>query len=568
MDRRRFIRTGAALGAWTSLELGAPAGRRGLGSPRPPAAPSAAPDLVLRGGTLVDGTGAPRRRADVAITGQHITAVGGVEETGAEEIDLRGLVLAPGFVDIHSHADLSLLVNPRAESRIRQGVTTEVVGQDGSSIGPWDDAELEETRARYHERYGVEIDFRDPIGFLARLRRDPVAVNVATMVGHGTLRAHVVGTEDRPATTAEVDRMRELLAELLAQGAVGLSSGLEYTPGGFAEMSELVELAGELVGTGLPYASHVRNEDDGLLAAVEEALHVGRIAGVPVQISHLKAQGRRNWWKADAVLRTIEAARAGGVDVHFDRYPYVAYATGLSNLFPASARDGGTAAFLARLGDPNAAPRLERACRDKVALLGSWDAVQISSVGSERNRWAVGRKLGELAAERGVDPYALTVRLLLDEETRVGMIGFGMSEENTARILAHPLCMICSDGGAYAPYGPLAESSPHPRSYGSFPRLLGRYVRERGELTLERAVHKITGMPAAKLGLTGRGVVREGAFADLVAIDPDAVTDGATFDDPHRYPRGIPLVIVNGAVTIRDEEHTGDVAGLPLLRAP
>jgi N-acyl-D-amino-acid deacylase len=519
---------------------------------------------VLRGGFVIDGTGALAREADVAVTGDRIIGVGRVSEPGAVEIDVGGLAVAPGFIDIHSHADLSLLINPRAESRVRQGVTTEVVGQDGSSVGPWSDGAFESTRDRYRDRYGIEIDFRDLGGFLDRLGEAGSAVNLATMVGQGTVRGLAVGMEDRPATARELERMRRLVSDALAQGAIGLSSGLEYTPGSFAHRSELVALAGVMAGTGLPYASHMRNEDDELLAAVEEALHVGRLAGVPVQISHLKAQGRRNWWKADAALGTIEAARASGVDVHFDRYPYVAYATGLSNLFPASARRGGTTEFLRRLQDAESLPSLERYCRDKVELLGSWDAVQITSTRTGRNKWAEGRRLGELATERGEDPFETVRWLLLNEEGGVGMIGFGMSEENTARILSHPLGMVCSDGGAYAPYGVLSESSTHPRAYGTFPRLLGRYVRERGDLSLEAAINKITAMPAAKLGLVDRGHLRVGAFADLVAFDPTTVADRATFTEPHRYGVGISLVVVNGAVTIREGEQTGRLAGRAL----
>ena len=557
MKRRDFV-TGGTKGALVGL-----AGLAGLGAR--PAAPSVTgtgsrADLVIRGGTVIDGTGTPPRTGDVAITGDRISAVGQVAATGSTEIDARGMAVAPGFIDIHSHADLSLLVNPRAESRVRQGVTLEVVGQDGSSIGPWSDGAFESTRDRYRRNYDVEIDFRDIGGFLDRIDRERPAVSVASMVGQGTVRGHVIGGADRPATEAELDRMRALVRDGLAAGAVGLSTGLEYTPGSFATRDELITLATELRGTPYPYASHMRNEDDRLLAAVEEALHVGHMAGVAVQISHLKAQGQRNYWKAEAALAAIEAARDGGVDVHFDRYPYVAYATGLSNLFPASARAGGTARFLERLADPESAPALERACRAKIALLGSWDAVQITRIGGA-NAYARGRRLGELAAERGEDPYDLTVRLLREAGGSVGMIGFGMSEKNTERILAHPLGMVCSDGGAYAPYGPLSGSSPHPRGYGSFPRLLGHYVRDRKAMALEVAVHKISGLPARKLGLADRGVLRVGAVADVVVFDPGSVGDRATFEDPHQYPVGIPHVVVSGVHTIRDGEQTGRMGG-------
>ncbi|MBT8488304.1 MAG: amidohydrolase family protein, partial [Gemmatimonadetes bacterium] len=529
MKRRRFVRTAgvAGLGAMAAPGellaggLDGDAGNKGLAPDSGWGGPiglGERADLVLRGGVLVDGTGAPRRRLDVAVTGDRITAVGADLPVGSTELDVRDLAVAPGFIDIHSHADLSLLVNNRAESRIRQGVTLEVVGQDGGSIGPWSDGQFESTRDRYRDR-GVEIDFRDPAGFVERISRERPAVGVATMVGNGALRGLVVGNEDRPATEAEVARMKELLADQIARGCVGLSSGLEYTPSGFADAAELAELATVLQGSGYPYASHMRNEDDRLLGAVEEALHVGRLAGVPVQISHLKAQGQRNYWKAGAVLQLVERARADGLDVHFDRYPYTAYATGLSNLFPSEFRAGGSGAFLRRLRAPDTAELLERACRDKVALLGDWNSVQISST-NEETSWARGRRLGDLARERGVEPYALTLQLLEANGGGVGMIGHGMGEENTATILAHPLGMCCSDGGAYAPYGPLSTGSPHPRGYGSFPRLLGHYVRDAGALTLESAVHKITHMPARKLRLPGRGTVTVGAYADLVAFDP------------------------------------------------
>ena len=559
MKRREFVQVGVALGAagvtgaWAYRSLGGEAVARRLQVAAPP-------DLILRRATVFDGTGAPGMELDVAVTGDRITEVGRITATGAEEIDLAGMALAPGFIDIHSHADLSLLVNPNAESRIRQGVTLEVVGQDGGSIGPWSEGAFQATRSRYRESYGVEIDFRDVGGFLDRLDRTPATVNLVSMVGHGTIRGYVVGAGDRPATDSELRQMRGLIEEAIRQGAVGLSSGLEYTPGSFADTGELVELARALRGTGYPYASHMRNEDDRLFAAVEEAIHVGRVAGVPVQISHLKAQGERNWWKASAILGSIDEARAAGVDVHFDRYPYVAYTTGLANLFPTWARAGGTAAFIRRLRNPDELPAIERFTRDKIALLGSWDAVQVTSTRTATNAHARGRRLGSLAEERGEDPFALTVRLIIEEDNGVGMIGFGMSDENTARILAHPLGMVCSDGGAYAPYGALSGGSPHPRGYGTFPRLVGHYVRT-GVVSLELAIHKATAMPATKLGLVDRGVLAVGSFADLVAFDPTTVSDRSTFEEPHQYPAGIELVVVNGRVTIRDGEQTGALAG-------
>lgn len=551
MKRRDFVRTAGVVAAGGSVAPSPLLGRAiGLGERA---------DLVVRGALVFDGTGSAGREVDVAVTGDRISAVGANLPIGGVEIDGRGRALAPGFIDIHSHADTNLLIENRAESRIRQGVTLEVVGQDGGSIGPWSDAQFEVTRDGMRGR-GIEIDYRDPVGFVERISRERPAVSVATMVGNGALRSLVIGSEPRPATRSEIERMQEILADLIRRGCVGLSTGLEYTPSGFADAVELVELARVLRGTGYPYASHMRNEDDRLLGAVEEALHVGRVAGVPVQISHLKAQGQRNYWKAAAALRLIDQAAEEGLDVHFDRYPYTAYATGLSNLFPSSFRGGGSSAFLARLRDPDTAAALERACRDKVALLGDWNSVQISSTNSE-TAWARGRRMGDLAEERGVEPYELTLRLLEANGGGVGMIGHGMGEENTAMILAHPRGMLCSDGGAYAPYGPLSGGSPHPRGYGSFPRLLGHYARDTEALTLESAIHKVTQMPARKLRLFDRGVIEEGAIADLVVFDPDRIADTATFDNPHQYPVGIDHVVVNGVHTLREGEHTGDFGG-------
>jgi N-acyl-D-amino-acid deacylase len=551
IDRRTFLQAGAALG------LSGIAGGDRLW-------PWEQPDLVLRRATVFDGTGAPGVEADIAVLGDRIQAIGRITDRGKVEIDLAGHALTPGFIDIHTHADLPILANPKVENRVLQGITLEVGGQCGGSPGPWSDAQAQRTKERYKDVHGVDIDFKDLGGFFRALEETTPAVNAACMVGQGTVRGTVVGSEDRPATPEEMVRMKALVAEAMSQGAVGLSSGLEYTPSGFATRNELVELATVLRGTGYPYASHMRNEDDSVMAAVEEAIHVGRVAGVPVQVSHLKAQGERNWWKAGAILDLLERVREDGLDVHYDRYPYVAYSTDLSNLFPNWAKSGGSQAFVARLEDPAHGPALEAYAREKVAQLGSWNSVQISSIRSEKNAWLTGRRLGDAAEEAGEEPFAMALRLLTEEGGSVGMIGFGMSEENTARILSHPLGMVCSDGSVYAPEGPLSEGSPHPRSYGTFPRVLGHYVREQGVMPLETAIHKMTGLPAKKIQLEDRGVLRPGAFADLVAFNPDTVRDTATFDDPHQYPEGIHLVVVNGQTTVLGGEMTGVLAGRPV----
>jgi N-acyl-D-amino-acid deacylase len=491
-------------------------------------------DLVLRRATVFDGLGNPGRVADVAVAGGRITAVGAaLDLSGAEELDLNGLALAPGFIDIHSHTDTQLVRDPRADSKVRQGVTTEVAGQDGSSV--------------------TGGAFGDVAGMLRWMDANGAAVNLASMIGAGTVRGLVIGNTDRRARPAEIQRMQQLMRDALAGGACGISTGLEYTPGAFADTIELEALASVLRGTGLPFASHMRNEDDRLLAAIEEIIGIGHRVGVPVQISHLKAQGERNWWKTDTAFNAMESASAAGVDVMFDVYPYIAYSTGLANLFPIGAREGGTDAFLARLQDAAAAPDIERAVRDKIAMLGSWDAVQLTAAGSQEYAWVAGQRLGALAQRRGVEPYALLRDIIIGDRSRTRMVGFGMSEENVERKLAHPLSMVCSDGGAMT----RADGTPHPRNYGAFPRVLGHYVRERRIMPLETAIAKMTSVPATRLGFADRGRIAPGAAADLVAFDPSTVADRATFEDPHQFPVGIPHVIVNGAFVIRDGDHTG-----------
>ena len=524
-------------------------------------------DLLLSGGRVVDGTGSPPFVADVGIRDGRIVAVERLAGAAAvETLDVGGLVVAPGFVDIHGHTDLGIFVDNRADSKIRQGVTTEVVGQDGSSVMPVDDRMRAARRDHYRERYGADVDLADWADLFAALESRGMLANFVTMVGSGTVREVVVGEGDREPTPDELRAMIALVERALAAGGAGVSSGLEYVPNAFASTAELAALARPAAGAGLPYATHMRNEADTVEEALAEALAVARGSGAPLQVSHLKAQGQRNWPKAERLLATIERAAAER-PVRFDRYPYTAYSTGLASLFPAWTKDGGTDAFLARLADPAEATRIRAAVDEKIDMMGDWDTIQIVDVGADGPRDAIGRRLGGYAAERGADPYAVTIEILTASKNRAGIVGHGMSEENTRRVLAHPLGAICSDAGARRSTGPLSEGAPHPRAYGSYPRVLGRYVREAGAMSLEEAVRKMTALPAGILRLADRGTVAAGKAADLVAFDPATVADKATFESPNAYPIGIPHVIVGGRPVVRDSAVTGELAGRVLSPA-
>ena len=520
-------------------------------------------DLLLKGGTVYDGLGNPGVTTDIAVRGDRIVHISpGIEEKKANTVvEADGLVVAPGFIDPHTHTDIQLLVNPKAESKIRQGVTTEIAGNCGGSQFPLSDESIDKKRDYIKQEYDLELTWRDVNGFFSRLEKEGHAVNYATFLGQGSLRLAVMGPNDRPPSDEELQRMKQLVGENMKAGVLGLSTGLIYTPGCFAKMDEIIELCRIVADNKGVYTTHIRGEGDAVLDAVDEALDIARQSGVSIQISHLKAMYPRNWSKIDTVLSKIEMARNDGIEVLADRYPYSASSTGMASIFPLWAREGTSDDFLARLKDKSNDAKLRAHVKERETLSGSWKNLLVSGVYTDKNRHIEGKTILDAAVEAQKSPYDFMRDLIIEEENHVSIVNFAMNEDNLKRVLAHPLVTVGSDGNSIAPYGPLSKGKPHPRSYGTFPKVLGKYVREEKVLTLPDAIRKMTSMVADKFGLTGRGRLAEGSFADIVVFDPDTVVDGATFQEPHTYPVGIDYVFVNGRPVINRGEHTGELPG-------
>lgn len=555
--RRSFLRATAAAAAGI--------GFKGFGRTRVFAADSF--DVVIRGGTIVDGTGAPAFTGDVAIRGDTIAAVGTIgADQGRRVIDAAGLHVAPGFIDIHTHSDGGILEYPGAESRVLQGVTTEVTGNCGSSAAP----RLARTTLDSDDDPALRPDWTDHASYCARLERSKIALNHAPLVGQGTLRRNVVGLVNRPLTADEMSAVLRSLEESLDQGAMGLSTGLEYTPGRFTPTDEIVAMARLVARAGGFYASHIRNEEDSLLEAVNEAIHIGRASGARVQVSHLKAAGKINWHKQVAALDLIEGARRAGVDVLADAYPYIAYSTGLTIQLPDWALEGGIESVKKRLKDPSDRTKIRDYVRSHVmAEPGGFDLIVLSSLKTEAGQALVGKDLKSITASMSStqDPAEVLLRLVETEDGEVSFIGYGMSEDNVERVLRHPLVMVASDGRSVAPTGRALRTRPHPRSYGCFARVLSHYVRERKVLDLEGAIRKMTSMPADQVGLKDRGRLARGKKADIVLFDAARVKDEATFDTPHRLASGLPFVFVNGTLVVENARATSARPGSVLRRA-
>ena len=512
--------------------------------------------LLIRGGSVVDGAGGPARAADVAVEGERIAAVGPALSGQADRvIDAAGKMVSPGFIDMHSHSDLFYFACPSAESKIRQGVTTEVVGMCSFSQAPLRPDQRDIVRG-WAGGIGASLDLRWETfaQYLDALRSVRPSVNIAHFVGHGALRIAAMGFEARPAGGDDMKGMQRLLGEAMDAGAFGFSTGLVYAPSAYSDTQELIALAKSISARGGYYFSHIRGESSMLLDSINEAIRIGEEGGVGVQVSHVKASGKENWSKIDAALRLFETARARGVDVLGDVYPYNAGSTKLDNMMPAWAHDGGIAKLLERLADRTTRRRIVEEC----LIDGErWGTVSQGGIGFDqvfiatcKRRELEGLHLAQIARQAGQPPAEVLMNLLLEEKCTVGMVSFSQSIENVSKVLAHPALMIGSDSiPLYEGEGD-RPGKPHPRTYGTFPRVLGEYARERRLFSLETAVHKMTGMAAARIGLRERGLVQPGYFADLTVFDPATVKDESTYAEPHRYPTGIPYVVVNGAVVV------------------
>ncbi|MGD8539554.1 MAG: D-aminoacylase [Candidatus Aminicenantes bacterium] len=558
MKRREFIKS--AFKAGISLSLAG-----GLSQQRVFPTPHRF-DILIKNGWILDGFSDSSIKADLGIVGDRIESFGTLTSDSAKTvINATDKIVSPGFIDIHSHTDSELLINPKAESKIRQGVTTELSGNCGGSMFPHKQ-KLNPYEKTIKKTLGIDIHWTDLEGYHNLMQKRGTAVNHATLVGQGTVRQHIMGSERRTPTSGEMDTMKKLVAKAMEQGAFGMSTGLEYTPDRFSSTEEIIALCRIVSEYGGFYATHTRSEDTALLEAVGEAIHIAEKAELPLQISHLKAAGRGNYYKIPMVLDLIERARERGLGVSADRYPYTAFATSLSIMFPIWALDGGQKRFVERLKDKDLRTKMKEETLVKARGNNSWESMLIQSVNTKDNEHLVGKYILEAAEDAQQAPYEFVCDLLIAEGGDLSIIGFGMSEENTTTILKHPLVMLASDGVALAPYEKLSEGIPHPRNYGSFPRFLGKYVREEKLVPLPEAIKKMTSMPARKMGLKKRGTLSKGSYADIVVFDPDTVTDLATYTEPSQYPKGIDYVIVNGKFVIDRGEHTGELPGKILHR--
>jgi N-acyl-D-amino-acid deacylase len=518
-------------------------------------------DTLILNGRIVSGCGNPWFFGDLAIAAGKIVRVGRLaRESAARTIDASGCVVCPGFIDGHSHSDLFLFVEPLAQQKVMQGVTTENLGMDGMSVAPMDEKNVDGWRKHLSGLAGdPKIDWRwRSLGdYYDAIDALPPSINITSYVGLGTIRLKVMGMTDRPAASEEIERMKGIAARAMEEGARGISSGLIYPPSQFQTLEEVVEIARAVRDYDGIYDVHIRNEGDRVLPAMEEVIEIGRRAGIPVLITHFKVLGRRNWGLSEKTLETLDRARREGIDVTVAQYPYTAGSTMLHAVVPPWFHVGGPDRLLERLRNEREAIKRDiekRTDWENFPSAVGWENVVVSSVASDRNREVQGKRVTEIASLRGVaDPADAALDLLVEEELAVGMITHGMDEKDVVRIMKHPSVSFITDG--------LLGGKPHPRVYGTFPRILGRYVREQGVVSLEEAVRKMTSLPAEKLRLKAKGRIEEGFDADVVVFDPETIADTATYEEPRQFPSGIAWVLVNGEVVVEKGRHTGATPG-------
>jgi dihydroorotase/N-acyl-D-amino-acid deacylase len=537
------------------------------------AAQEAPYDLVIRNGRIIDGTGSPWYAGDVAIRDGRIAAVGVIGDTPAQRtIDAAGKVVAPGFIDMLGQSEISILVDPRLPSKIYQGITTEITGE-GGSIAPLSDALIAADKVGY-DHFHLTADWRTIGEYFARLEKQGLGINLATYVGATQVRRMVLGDVNRAPSPAELDQMRSLVREAMEQGAVGLSTSLQYPPAPYATTEELIALATEAARHGGVYATHMRSEGEAIDAAVDEAVRIGREARIPVEIWHLKVAGKSNWGRMPEVVARIEAARQSGVDIAADTYAYTAWFNSFSAFVPPWAHDGGTKKLIERLKDPATRARIRK---DLETPSKDWDnewqeipgpeAVILCTVHNPALQPLVGKTLAEAAKLRGKDPIDTLFDILIEDEAFTSVAVSGMSEPDVSLALQQPWVSVDNDSQGTATDGLLGKEHPHPRAYGTFPRILRKYVREEKKLRLEEAVRKFTALPAQRMRLADRGVLKKGLWADLVLFDPETVRDLATFENPNQLSQGMDYVLVNGVPVIEGGKMTGKLPG-KVLRGP
>jgi N-acyl-D-amino-acid deacylase len=530
-------------------------------------------DIIIRNGRVIDGSGSPGFNADVAIKNTRIAKIGQLKNASAARvIDARGLVVAPGFIDMLGQSETYLLIDSRAMSKVMMGVTTEITGE-GESIAPTSERLIKESED-FNKRYNLTVDWRTLAEYFKRLEKQGTGVNLGTFVGATQVREYVIGFDNRPPTAAELEKMKTLVAVAMKEGALGLSTSLQYVPARFAKTDEIVELAKVAHQYGGIYATHQRSEANSLDESLAEVFEIARRAQIPVEIWHLKTAYKKNWGRMPEVLGKIAAARARGLNITADVYPYIAGSTSLSACLPPWVLEGGTERMLARLRDA----RIRQHLKEEITTDSKeWENIYLGSggaggvlIGSVVNRdleALQGKRLSEIAAEQNKEPLEALFDLILADHGQTSAIYFMMSEDDLRAALRAPFVSICTDSGARAADGPLAGSKSHPRGWGSYPRILGRYVRDEHLLSLEKAIHKMTGLSASKVGLRDRGLVRAGMYADITVFDPKTVIDKATFERPNQYPEGIEYVLVNGQLSVDKGKRTPALAG-QVLRGP